>query len=126
MDEKCLAPNKDGSACSAAVWRDQLCRWHHPDLEAARVAGRRKGGRNKSNAQRAKKAAAAMTTAHIDALLAVVLTGVLDERYSPGQAQAAAVVARAMLAVREAGALERVEARLADLERLAARQGQLA
>jgi hypothetical protein len=70
---------------------------------------------------RAKKAAAGMGVDDIDAILAVVLKGVLTDRFTPGQANAVAAVAKVMMSVREAGAVERLEERLNDLERLAAR-----
>jgi len=46
MPDHCVSRNKDGGPCGAAVWRDGLCRWHHPELEAERIEERRRGGRD--------------------------------------------------------------------------------
>ena len=125
MDGRCTATNKDGRPCSAQPWRDSLCRWHHPELEAERQAGRRKGGANKSNKARARRQMvdAALTPAELQGYVAVALTGVLVGRYSPGQASAVAALARAAVSVREATTLEE---RIADLEAAAGIGGRTA
>jgi hypothetical protein len=64
-----------------------------------------------------------MDREEIDLLLGVVLQGVLVGSFTPGQATAAATVAKAMLAVREAGALEALQAQVAELRALAAQRG---
>lgn len=121
MDDRCTRSNKDGSPCNARPWRDGKCRWHHPDSQAAIAEGRRKGGANKSSQARAKKAAAGMTATDIDGLLATAMKDVLAGTITPGQAVAAATVAKALLTVRESAALERFEERLSHLERTSAR-----
>ena len=120
--EKCQSIAKSGNPCGATVVADGMCAWHAPSWDARRRAWSAEGGRKRSNAARAKKALpAGMGVDDIDALLGAVLRGVLIDRFTPGQANAAAAVAKAMIAVREAGAIERLEERLNDLERLAAR-----
>jgi len=57
-----------------------------------------------------------MTLGDIDMLLGAALKGVLANRFTAGQGSAVATIAKAMLAIREAGALED---RLAELERRA-------
>jgi len=88
-------------------------------LAEQRTAWRQAGGQNKSNRARAKKLAAGLGATELDALLAAALNGVLTGRLTPGQGQAAASLARAMVAVREYTAVEDVDRRLAALERLA-------
>jgi hypothetical protein len=108
MASQCSATNKSGAPCSAQAWRDGLCRWHHPALEGQRVEERRRGGRNKSNASRARKqmAAQARTPAELQGYIGVALKGVMVGRITPGVANAVASLARAAVAVREATTLE--------------------
>lgn len=55
MPSQCSSRNKSGQPCSAQAWKDSLCRWHHPELEAQRAEERRRGGHARSNASRARK-----------------------------------------------------------------------
>src|SRR5687767_5159922 len=115
MPTQCSAQNKSGSPCSAQPWKEGLCRWHHPDLEAQRAEERRRGGKNKSNKARARRqmAAAALTPGEIQGYVAQALQGVLDGSVTPGVGNAVASLARAAVAVREATELEE---RLRELE----------
>jgi len=115
MVAKCSATNKGGGPCSAAAWRDGQCRWHHPDLEAERTEGRRRGGEHRSNRARAKKGMvdAALTPREIEGYISMALRAVLAGKIEPGVGNAVANLARAAVAVREATELE---ARLAELE----------
>ena len=99
--EKCIATNKDGRPCSAQAWQDGLCRWHHPALEAERMAGRRKGGQARSNAARARKALAGdiRDMADVKTRLVMALTKVEAGELEPGPANAMANLARAIVAV---------------------------
>src|SRR4051812_46034432 len=99
--DPCSATNKDGSPCNAQAWRDGLCRWHHPDLEAERTEGRRRGGQNRSNAVRARKALAGdiRDLADVKARLMTALTKVESGDLEPGAANAMANLARAVVAV---------------------------
>ena len=115
MDGKCTATNKNGTACRAAAWRDQLCRWHHPALEEARTEGRRKGGLGKSNAARAKKQLALSSDdllASLSRAMIRVEAGVL----APGPANALGSLARAMNEIRKTAEFER---RITELEQRA-------
>jgi hypothetical protein len=125
MDGKCTATNKSGAACSAQAWKDQLCRWHHPDLEAKRAEGRRKGGQNKSNAARAKKElpAGVMTNAELRGLVGLTIKGVLDGRIEPGIGNSVAALSRAYVAVTEAGAVETLQSQVGELRALIAARG---
>ena len=38
MAEVCTGTTAAGAPCAAQAWRDGLCRWHHPDLEARLAA----------------------------------------------------------------------------------------
>jgi hypothetical protein len=120
MVDRCTATNKDGSPCSAQAVRGTLCRWHDPALAAERAAWRAKGGANKSNKARARKAAEGVSPPELQGLLSLVLRGVIAGRFTPGQATAAAALARAIVSVREATVIEE---RLAELEKAAGVDG---
>ena len=115
MPSQCTGRNKSGAPCSAQVWKDGLCRWHHPALEGQRAEERRKGGAARSNASRARRrmAAEAMTPNEIQGFVAVAMRGVMVGSITPGIANAVASLARAAVAVREATELEQ---RLTELE----------
>lgn len=85
----------------------------------------RKGGAARSNAARAKKAlpAGVLSTDDLRGLLGLTLKGVIAGKVEPGVGNAAANLARAYVAVTEAGAVEAMERRLDELEALAARRG---
>src|SRR5215207_5522797 len=120
---KCSATNKDGRACSALAWRDGQCRWHHPELEAQRTEGRRKGGRSRSNQARAAKRLpdGLLTIDELRGVLGTALKAVISGELEPGVGTAAASIARVYLLANEAAAVERIETRLDELERIAAR-----
>jgi len=122
---KCTKLNKDGSACSAHEWRDGLCRWHHPDLEAERTAGRRKGGRARSNAARAAKAMPEGLLSHTELQAAVGLTiqEVRSGLIEPGVANAIANLARAYASIAETAGVETLQAEVAELRDLVAARG---
>lgn len=121
MPERCTGRNKDASSCNAQVWRDGLCRWHHPDLEEQRAAERSLGGKARSNAARAAKRLpdGVMTTQELQGVLGTTIHDALAGRVEAGVANAVANLARAYVTVGEASTLERLEARLDELERLA-------
>lgn len=118
----CEAMRADGSPCTVAPLRSgAYCFAHSPDLADRRAAARVKGGHNRSNLARGARAAVASppVATLIDRLTRALddtLAGDLDAR----QANAAANVARALLAALEAGD---VEARFAELERLVELRG---
>lgn len=121
MDGKCSATNKTGAPCSAAAWRDGLCRWHHPDLAGKVAEGRRRGGVNKSSKARAAKRLPdeVLTTEQLRGVLGKTLQDVISGKLEPAVGNAAASLARAYVAVTEAGAVEELTQRLDELERQA-------
>ena len=124
MVSRCAGRNTAGDPCEAQPVRpDGYCWWHSPAAAAEREEARRRGGHNRSNKQRAKRQLPAepMTADELHAWLGIVFKRVIVGQVEPNVATAAASVAKAMVAVAEAGAVERLEERLAELERLAAR-----
>ena len=117
MATKCRAINQAGKPCGAEPYRDGWCRWHHPDLAEERRAWSAKGGRGKSNVNRAKRALlpAAMTVADLEILLDGVLKAVVGGSLTPGVAMAAAAVAKAKMQAAEVGRLEAEQAELRSL-----------
>ncbi len=116
MPGRCRATNQAGKPCSAQVWRDQWCRWHHPDLAEERRAWSRKGGEGRSAANRAGKRLPKDLQDVRDTLLRA-LAAVETGEISPSQGQALGAIARALCQVYGVGDLEE---RLAALERAAA------
>ena len=114
MDGKCSATTKSGTPCTATAWRDQLCRWHHPALEAKRAEGRRKGGQNKSARVRAAKSLPndVLSTDDLRGMLGKTLKDVIGGELEPAVGNAAASIARAYVAVTEAGAVETLQAQI--------------
>ncbi len=110
MVDGCSAMAANGSPCRAQVWRDRLCRWHHPDLVAERDEWRRKGGAGRSNLNRADKRLPRSHRDVRDALLRA-LSAVEAGDLEPAKAQAMSSLARAFVTVAESGDLdERVAA----------------
>lgn len=127
MPSQCTGRNKAGLPCSAQVWKDGLCRWHHPALEAQRMEERRRGGQARSNAARAAKAMpGVMSHDQVLATVGNALTSVFAGDLEPGVANAVANLARSWVAVNEAGALARIEERVLELERVAHSRGRFA
>jgi hypothetical protein len=118
MADTCTMRNKSGQPCSARAWRDGVCRWHHPDLEAQRTEERRRGGHARSNRVRASKHLAddALTAAELQGLVSRVLRQVISGELEPGIGNCVANLSRSLVAIREATTLEQ---RLAELERAA-------
>lgn len=117
----CRGQRKDGRRCPAAVvLASGYCWAHDPTLAEQRLAARQAGGAARSTSARVRRLMPPHITAVFDQLEAAlhdVLTGTLP----PPQANAAANVARAMLAAYTAGEVEE-QLRLlqAKLERLEA------
>ena len=121
MASQCLGTNRDGSPCSGQPRAAGWCMWHDPTLAAERAAWRAKGGLNRSNKVRAKQQvpAGVMTTDQLRGLVGLTIRGVLGSKIEPGVGNAVAALARAYIAVTEAGAVEDLDRRLAELERSA-------
>ncbi len=115
MPNQCKSQNQTGGPCGAQHYRDDYCRWHHPDLDAQRQAERAAGGAARSNKARARKRilSAALGLHEIDGVLCQALLDVLDGKLEPNIATAAASVARTVSTIRTASELE---ARLTALE----------
>lgn len=118
MQAKCSGVKRDGTPCSAPTMGGSgFCVSHDPARVVQIAEWRRQGGAAKSNRARARKtiAAAALSTADLDAVLCNVLAKVVNGKLEANIGTAAATIAKAILAVREAGQLTD---RLADVERL--------
>src|SRR5687768_3006617 len=116
---RCRATTKGGKPCGGTpVPGEPLCPWHSPSWAERRRQWSAKGGKGKSNASRARRQLPAepMGTEELHAWLGVVFKRVIAGTTEPGVANAAANVARAMVAVAEAGAVEELQRRLGELE----------
>ena len=122
MADPCQATARNGKPCSATPRPGRpYCAWHDPEAAEQRREWSRRGGAARSNASRAKKQMPElMTTDEVAAYLGVVFKQVITHRTEPAIATAAAAVARAMIAVTEAGA---IEVRLSALEAAASKRG---
>ncbi len=103
----CRAARKDGQPCTAPVFDPDAtrCFAHDPERQAERAEARRRGGQRKSSLCRMRRLMPEHLRPVFDKLAAAlddVLIGDLDTR----RATAAANVARAMVAVLQAGELE--------------------
>ncbi len=113
---RCAATNQTGKPCAATPRPGRShCPWHDPALAAKRQAWSARGGQGKSNRRRASRdlAGQALTLPEVSGLLSGALQRVADGTMEPGRATALAALARAIVAVQEAGALEE---RLSQLE----------
>lgn len=120
MATGCMGRNRDGSPCSAWVPPGRAyCQWHDPDREAERHAWRAKGGANKSNRQRARRGLAGdvLTMSELAGALCRALRKVETGELEPNVANSMATLAKAVVAVQQAGDLEE---RLTALEAQAA------
>ena len=117
--EKCQSIARNGKPCSATPRPGRpYCAWHDPEAAEQRREWSRRGGAARSNRERARKQIPdALTTEELAGWLSVAFRKVLTGGMEPGVATAAATVAKAILTVNEAGALERFEERLSQLER---------
>jgi len=111
----CSGRNRTGQPCGAQVWQDGQCRWHHPGLEAERAGWRERGGQNRANTVRARKRIAdtILEPSDIQGILGDTLRAVIAGTLEPGVGNAAANIARVLIAVREA---TEIETRLTALE----------
>ena len=127
MPDRCLSATKDGKPCGAKpLPGSDLCPWHDPSWAERRQEWSRRGGKGKSNQARARKRlpAGVMTNTELLGLVGLTINAVLSGRVEPGIGNSVASLAKAYIAVAEAGAVERIEERLAELEAMA--RGQLA
>lgn len=113
---KCTGTNRDGTPCSARPQPDRpFCLWHDPERAADRKRWTQNAGRAKAHRVQARKKilAAGLELPAVDAALCKALQDVLAGEIEPNVATAAATLARAIVATRQAGELEQ---RIAALE----------
>ena len=118
---RCGGTTRDGRPCDApARPGEPWCPWHSPTLAERRREWSAKGGGNRSNKARARKALpdGALTAAEVRGLLGLVLKGVIAGEIEPGVGTAAANIARAL---NDLARTAEFEGRLAEVERLAGR-----
>jgi len=115
---RCSGTNQDGAPCSGQARESGYCPWHDPANAAKLPEWRREGGKAKSHAARARKrvAGGARDLADVQGRLMIALEKVESGDLEPGQGQAMAAIARAIVVVAGAADFER---RLHDLERAA-------
>ena len=122
MAERCVATTQTGKPCGARpVPGLGTCPWHTPDWTDRRREWSRKGGANKSNASRARKQlpAGLLTVDELRGTLGLTIKRVIDGELEPSIGNSVAALARAYVAVTEAGAVEDLQRRLDELEALA-------
>ena len=126
MLRRCKAKNSGGSPCSATPVRaDGYCWWHSPALAKERDEARRRGGAARSNASRAKKQlpAGVLSNDQLRGVLGVTIAKVLNGAVEPGVGSSVASLARAYVAVTEAGAVETLQAQVDELRALITMRG---
>jgi hypothetical protein len=126
MVDQCRATTSEGNPCAAKPRPGrEWCAWHDPELTDRRQEWSRRGGKGKSNRSRAaKQLPGEMGHDEVLRWVGLSIKGVLSGRIEPGVANAVANLARAYIAVREAGAVEDLTQRLDELERMS--RGRLA
>lgn len=108
----CQSLTRAGEPCQSFALPDsRFCFSHDPERAEQRLAAREKGGRNRSNLQRAKASAPARLLPVYDALEAA-LEDVLAGSLPPARATAAATIGRALVSLLQAGELEEKVRRL--------------
>ena len=123
---RCRGVTRDGSPCAAKPRPGaDRCPWHDQDLAAKRREWSQRGSAARSNAARAKKGlpAGVLTNEELRGLVGVTIKRVLAGAAEPAIGNSVAALARAYVAVAEAGALEELGRRLDDLEAAARRGG---
>ncbi len=112
----CRGATKAGKPCAARPRPGtDRCPWHSDDLAEQRQAWSRKGGTNSSSRARARRQLphGGVSPAELQGILGLVLKGVVAGKLAPNVGNAAATIARALVAIREAAEFD---ARLAALE----------
>ena len=113
---RCAGVNADGEPCEAGPVRpDGYCWWHSPTAAEAREAKRREGGRNRSNAARARRQVpTGLTAAQLHGAMSAVFGKVVKGELEPAVGVAAMTIARGLVELHRAAELE---ATVADLAR---------
>src|SRR5215212_7921691 len=108
MDRKCSALTKAGAPCRAPVMDGgDVCVSHDPGRAEQLVEARRRGGKARSNRERARKQlpAAVLTPAEVEGVLSTVLVRVAAQQLHPAIGSSVAAIAKALIAVREASSV---------------------
>lgn len=124
MADRCVGTNKSGEPCAAKpLPGSDRCPWHDDSWAERRKAWSVRGGKGKSNEARARKQlpAGVLSNDQLRGVLGLTIAKVLNGAVEPNVGSSVASLARAYVAVTEAGAVERIEERLGELERIAAR-----
>jgi len=118
MVVKCFAIARRGSRCNAPALRDSTFCWlHDPNAAGARRAASVKGGKARSNQERARKLLPPTLTAdELGGHMSKLLIDVIEGRVATKIGTAAATITRALLEVRTTSDLEQ---RIAELEQRA-------
>ena len=123
--ERCQATTKSGKPCSATVVADGMCAWHAPSWADRRRQWSAEGGRRRSNAARAKKElpASVLSNDQLRGVLGLTIAKVLNGAVEPGVGSSVASLARAYVAVTEAGAVETLQSEVDELRTLISMRG---
>jgi hypothetical protein len=126
MATRCVGTNKSGKPCSAKpLPGSELCPWHDPAWAERRKEWSVRGGHGKSNRARAAKQlpAGVLSNDQLRGVLGVTIAKVLSGAVEPGVGSSVASLARAYVAVTEAGAVETPQAQVDELRDLIAARG---
>ncbi len=102
---RCKSTTSTGNPCKGLALRDGYCFSHSPSLEEKRDQARSQGGKNSAKIARLRSLVPPRLIEVYDKL-ENALGEVHQGKLNPGQAQAMASIARAMVAVLTAGELE--------------------
>ncbi|MFN8676113.1 MAG: hypothetical protein U0Z70_07015 [Thermomicrobiales bacterium] len=118
---RCRGTTRKGTPCTATARHGSLfCLFHDPseEAEARRRENSQKGGKARSNAERARRQMvdAALSNDELDGYIGLMIQQVTENEIAPAVANSVATLVRAAVALRQATTLE---------ERLAAIEQQL-
>jgi hypothetical protein len=122
----CTALTREGKPCSARPRPgSDRCPWHDEGLSEQRRTWSARGGSRRSNAARAKKElpAGVLTNDQLRGVLGLTIAKVLKGDVEPGVGSSVASLARAYVAVTEAGAVETLQSEVDELRSLIAARG---
>lgn len=126
MVVRCVGTNKSGKLSSAnPLPGSDRSPWHDPAWDERRKAWSVRGGHGKSNRARAAKKlpAGVLSNDELRGVLGITIAKVLRGDVEPGVGSSVASLARAYVAVTEAGAVESLQAEVDELRLLIASRG---